>query len=51
MEIIGFVFGMVGMTFGIFGILAYYKITALEKKIKDSGVLDKKSNPKNEIDC
>ena len=44
MENLGFIFGMTGMTFGIFGFIAFTKVTALEKKLKETGVLDKDFN-------
>lgn len=34
-------FGIVGMTFGIFGFIAFAKLVKLEKHLKESGVLDK----------
>lgn len=39
--IIGMSMGSMGFIFGIFGIVAYSRIDALEKKLKESGVLDK----------
>ena len=38
MEILGLVFGLTGA--GV-GLLAHFRLNALEKKLKDSGVLDK----------
>lgn len=41
-------FGIIGMSMGvmgfIFGIIAYSRIDALEKKLKEKGVLDEKFN-------
>lgn len=48
MENLGFIFGLIsmsfGITFGIFSLIAYTKVTALEKKLKETGVLDKDFN-------
>ena len=41
MEIFGLIFGSAGIGLGMFGFFAYMRITALEKKLKDAGVLDK----------
>jgi len=36
MEVIGFVFGLAGLSFGL---IAYMRIAALEKKLKELGTL------------
>ncbi len=46
MEILGFVFGLTGA--GV-GLLAYFRINALEKKLKDSGALDKDFNSEDHV--
>ncbi len=46
MEILGFVFGLTGA--GV-GLLAYFRLNALEKKLKDSGVLDKDFNSEDHV--
>ncbi|WP_169713930.1 hypothetical protein [Oceanicoccus sagamiensis] len=46
MDTTGFVFGMIGFTFGL---LAFLKIGALEKKLKETGVLDKDFDSEKEI--
>ena len=38
METIGFVFGLLGAAFGI---LAYLRVDKLEKKLKETGIVDK----------
>lgn len=38
MEIIGFIFGMTGLAMGI---LAYFRVDKLEKKLKETGIVDK----------
>lgn len=47
METMGFVFGMSGLSFGligfIYGINAMNKISALEKKLREKGILDDES--------
>ena len=46
MGIIGFVFGMMGMTFGL---IAFTRVSALEKKLKETGVLDRDFNSEDEL--
>jgi len=46
METTGFVFGLFGF---FFGILAYLRINALEKKLRETGVLDKNFNSEKEV--
>jgi hypothetical protein len=46
MGILGFVFGMMGMSFGL---IAFTKVSALEKKLKETGVLDKDFNSEEEL--
>ena len=45
MDALGFIFGIVGMTFGMQGLAraksAMSKIAELEKQLKEAGVLDK----------
>ena len=38
MEIIGFIFGLTGLAIGI---LAYLRVDKLEKKLKETGIVDK----------
>ena len=38
MEIIGFIFGLTGLAIGI---LAYFRVDKLEKKLKETGIIDK----------
>lgn len=38
--IIGMSLGFMGFIFGIFGVIAFSKANALEKKLNDAGVLD-----------
>jgi hypothetical protein len=46
MEIMGFIFGLAGLSFGI---LAYLRIGALEKKFKETGALDQNFNSQEQI--
>lgn len=46
MEILGFVFGLTGA--GV-GLLAYFRLNALENKLKDSGVIDQDFNSKDQV--
>jgi hypothetical protein len=46
MGILGFVFGTMGM---IFGLVVYTKVSALEKKLKETGVLDRDFNSEEEL--
>ena len=46
MEVMGFIFGMFGFTLGAF---VFLRINALEKKLKEIGVLDKDFNSEKEI--
>ena len=46
MENLGFVFGLTGA--GV-GLLAYFRLNALEKKLKDSGVLDQDFNSEGHV--
>ena len=39
--IVGMTFGISGITFGIIGFIAFTRLEKLEKRLKDSGVLDK----------
>lgn len=34
-------FSVTGMTFGIFGLIAFIRLAKLEKQLKESGILDK----------
>ena len=34
-------FGITGMSFGIFGLMAFVRLEKLEKQLKKSGILDK----------
>ncbi len=47
MDIIAWFFGFIGM---LFGLIAYARVGALEKKLKESGVLDQSFNSKEEIE-
>lgn len=49
MEFLGLIFGSMGMTFGIFGLIAFTKISALETKLKETGVLDASFNSEEEL--
>lgn len=46
MDTMGSLFGMAGFAFAI---MAYLRIGALEKKLKEAGVLDKNFDSENEI--
>jgi hypothetical protein len=45
-EILAFIFGMMGFIMGIF---AYLRTNAIKKKLKEAGVFDKNFNSENEI--
>jgi hypothetical protein len=47
MEILGWIFGSAGM---VFGLIAMGRISALEKKLKESGLLDPEFDSDKEID-
>lgn len=49
MGILGFILGLMGTTFGIFGFIAFTKVSALEKKLKETGVLDSAFNSEEEL--
>ena len=46
MEILGFVFGLTGA--GV-GLLAFFRLNALEKKLKESGILDQDFNSEDHV--
>jgi hypothetical protein len=47
MDFLAWFFGFIGMSFGI---IAYARVGALEKKLKESGVLDQSFNSEEEIE-
>jgi len=46
MEIMGFIFGIIGFVFALF---VYMRQNTLEKKMKETGVLDKDYHSENEF--
>ena len=46
MEVMGFVFELTGIAFGLF---AYLRLNALEKKLQKTGVLDKNYHSEKEF--
>lgn len=47
MDFLAWMFGLMGMTFGL---MAYARIGALEEELKESGVLNKSFNSEEEIE-
>ena len=47
MDFLAWMFGLMGMAFGS---MAYARVGALEKKLKESGVLNKSFNSEEEIE-
>lgn len=49
MAYIGTVFGIMGMSFGILGIIAYSRVDKLEKRLKELGILAPDYSSEEEI--
>ncbi len=47
LAVTGFVFGMSGFVFGLVGVVAFVRLEALTKALKETGVLDEQYQPED----